>query len=111
METGLDRNADGTFKVGNKEGGRTPGGDKISRIVKQSIVDFMEHNTPKIQESFDQVKPAEKLRFISELMPYVMPKVGPNENGQPITLWSITLNVSPDRLHTPLDTDIPKADN
>lgn len=73
-EYGSERDGKGKFLPGNKQAsGR--GVNKVSAKVKESIVAFLEANTDKIQESFDTLKPVDKLRFISDILPYATPKL------------------------------------
>ncbi len=64
----------GRFLPGNpgKQAGTTY---KAPNRLKTMIVDFLELNTESIQESYDQLKPLEKLQFITALMPYAVPKL------------------------------------
>lgn len=64
----------GRFVKGNKAASNR-GGNKISTKVKESIVAFLENNVDAIQESFDKLKPREKLEFISQILPYAAPKL------------------------------------
>jgi hypothetical protein len=68
------RDEKGRFGVGNP--GKPKGAvSNASAKVKQRVVDFLEANTEKIQESFDKLKPVEQLRFISDILPYAVPKL------------------------------------
>lgn len=68
------RDDKGRFGVGNP--GKPKGAaSNASAKVKQAVVDFLERNTENIQESFDKLKPAEKLRFISDILSYATPKL------------------------------------
>lgn len=51
------------------------GPNKISTKVKESLVLFLENNIDKVQESFDKLKPLEKLQFVANILPYVVPKM------------------------------------
>lgn len=77
METesnGVERTTNGQFTVGNKAAaGR--GETKISGKVKQALFNFLELNIEQVQESFDKLKPLEKLQFIANILPYVVPKM------------------------------------
>lgn len=69
-----DRDEKGKFALGNP--GKPKGAvSNASAKVKQAVVDFLERNTENIQESFDKLKPAEKLRFISDILSYATPKL------------------------------------
>jgi hypothetical protein len=73
-DNGEDRDQSGKFKPGNKaSSGR--GGNKVSTKVKESIVNFLENNVDAIQDSFDELKPKEKLEFISSILQYAAPKL------------------------------------
>lgn len=68
------RDDKGRFGIGNP--GKPKGAvSNASAKVKQAVVDFLERNTENIQESFDKLKPAEKLRFIADILPYATPKL------------------------------------
>ena len=76
---GFEREQNGRFTVGNKVSvGRNP--PKISTKVKQALVNFLELNIDKVQESFDQLKPLEKLQFIANILPYMVPKLSSIES-------------------------------
>lgn len=68
------RDEKGKFVVGN------PGKPKGAMInasakVKQVVFDFLERNIESIQESYDELKPIEKLQFIANILPYALPKL------------------------------------
>ncbi len=68
------RNPDGTFGKGTS--GRPKGAlNKASVKVRDAIVKFLEDNVDDIQDSFSKLKPSEKLRFISDILPYATPKL------------------------------------
>jgi len=68
------RDDKGRFGAGNP--GKPKGAvSNASSKVKQAVVDFLERNTENIQESFDKLKPSEKLRFIADILPYATPKL------------------------------------
>ncbi len=70
---GEDR-GDTRFKPGNKAAANR-GPNKVSSKVRESIVNFLENNVDAIQESFDELKPKEKLEFISGILQYAAPKL------------------------------------
>lgn len=73
-EYGTERGENGKFQPGNKAAqGR--GQNKVSTKVRESIVAFLEKNVDAIQESFDTLKPKEKLEFISGILAYAAPKL------------------------------------
>lgn len=73
-EYGDERDNKGRFTKGNSAAsGR--GSNKVSTKVKESIVNFLENNVDAIQDSFDKLKPKEKLEFISSILSYAAPKL------------------------------------
>ena len=68
------RDGKGRFGIGNP--GKPKGAvSNASSKVKNAVVDFLERNTENIQESFDKLKPVEKLKFIADILPYATPKL------------------------------------
>ncbi|HEY3405420.1 MAG TPA: hypothetical protein VGK59_18685, partial [Ohtaekwangia sp.] len=68
------RDEKGRFGAGNP--GKPKGAaSNASAKVKQAVVDFLERNTENIQETFDKLKPADKLKFIADILPYATPKL------------------------------------
>lgn len=97
------RDEKGRFGIGNP--GKPKGAaSNASAKVKKAVVDFLERNTDNIQESFDKLKPAEKLRFISDILPYATPKLSSiqSENETNVT-GGITISWS--------DPPVPNTDN
>lgn len=69
-----DRDEKGRFGMGNP--GKPKGAaSNASAKVKLAVVDFLERNTENIQETFDKLKPYEKMRFISDILSYATPKL------------------------------------
>ena len=86
---GDKRDSKGKFAEGNP--GKPKGAvTKVSSKVRESIVQFMEDNVDAIQESFDKLKPKEKLEFISNILSYAVPKLSAtqveNEHSGGITI-------------------------
>jgi hypothetical protein len=73
-ENGHLRTEKGRFAPGNNIA-TNRGPNKISTKVKEALVSFLELNIDKVQESFDQLKPLEKLQFVANILPYVVPKL------------------------------------
>lgn len=68
------RDINGRFAVGNP--GKPKGAATNASIkVKEAIYNFLSDNIESIQESYDSLKPKEKLQFITELIPYAMPRL------------------------------------
>lgn len=71
---GEERSKDGRFGKGNP--GKPKGAvTKVSIKVRESIVNFLENNVDAIQDSFDKLKPKEKLEFVSSILSYAVPKL------------------------------------
>ena len=71
---GEDRDEQGRFGKGNP--GKPMGAvTKVSVKERESIVNFLEKNVDAIQQSFDTLKPKEKLEFISGILQYAAPKL------------------------------------
>ena len=69
------------FQKGNKAASNR-GPNYVSSKVKESIVNFLENNVDAIQESFDELRPKEKLEFISSILPYAAPKLSNTQIDQ-----------------------------
>lgn len=68
------RDDKGRFTFGNP--GKPKGAaSNASAKVKAAVVDFLERNTENIQETFDKLKPVDKMRFIADILPYATPKL------------------------------------
>ena len=73
-ENGHDRDGKGKFLPGNNASSNR-GPNKVSSKVKNALVQFLEDNIDNVQESFDELKAIEKLQFIANILPYVVPKM------------------------------------
>lgn len=97
------RDDKGRFGAGNP--GKPKGAvSNASAKVKQAVVDFLERNTENIQENFDKLKPVDKLRFISDILPYATPKLSSIQSENDTKL-SGGINISWS------DPPIPNTDN
>jgi len=67
------------FKPG-QSGNPNRGPSKVSTKVKEALVKFLEDNIDAVQESFDKLKPLEKLQFVANILPYVVPKLSAIES-------------------------------
>lgn len=68
-----DNGSNGKFVPGNP--GKPKGAVmKSTTKIKKALVDFLDLNMESVQESFDELKPLEKLQFITAVLPYVIPK-------------------------------------
>lgn len=66
-------NENGKFAIGNP--GKPKGAImKSTTKIRKALVDFLDLNMDSVQDSFEQLKPIEKLQFITSVLPYVIPK-------------------------------------
>lgn len=74
MEGGNFRNKDGTLKPGHN--GLKPRGanNRLQHEIKNKITDFLNGKLETIEEIYSQVSPKEKLKFLLELLGYILPK-------------------------------------
>lgn len=69
----VTHNENGKFAPGNP--GKPKGAMmKSTTKIKKALVDFLDLNMDRVQESFEELKPIEKLQFITAVLPYVIPK-------------------------------------
>lgn len=67
------KDSKGKFLPGNP--GKPKGAMVTSTLkIKKAVVDFLELNMTAVQDSFDKLKPLEKLQFITAILPYAVPK-------------------------------------
>lgn len=86
------RDEKGKFAPGNP--GKPKGAaSNASAKVKEAIVNFLENNVDKIQDSFDKLKDREKLQFIADILPYATPKLSSIQSENDTTL-SGGINIS-----------------
>lgn len=71
---GSGRGNNGQFLPGNRAASNR-GENKVSTKAREAIINFVENNVDKIQESFDKLKAKEKLDFIANIMSYAVPKL------------------------------------
>ncbi len=72
------------FEPGNQEG-KKRGPNKVNQKVRESLIKFLEGNVDQIQQSFDLLKPREKLDFVANVLSYAVPKlssVDTNHDGE-----------------------------
>ena len=78
-QNGHERNGEGKFLPGNKASANR-GPNKVSTKVRDALVKFLEDNIENVQTSFDKLKPLEKLQFVANILPYVVPKLSSIES-------------------------------
>lgn len=60
---------------GNPEGRPRGSRNRITAELQERIGSFLIENITKLQQEYDQLSPSEKLRFITSLLQYVVPRV------------------------------------
>lgn len=106
----LNFNERGKFVPGN--GITRKGSPNVaSQKVKLAIVKFLEDNVQKIQESFDQLEPREKLIFITALLPYAAHRLQTTQTDD-AGRSPVTINVRWDKSLLPTSTiDLPPQES
>ena len=105
---GDKRGKDGKFQPGNKAAVNR-GPNKVSTKVRESIVNFLENNVDAIQESFDELKPREKLEFISSILSYAAPKLSSTQVEQDTNIsGGIFINWEDPKVHDTGDQSQPQ---
>lgn len=69
---------------GNPNGRPKGSRNKITVVLQDKISDFLSNNIETIQQEYDQLSPNEKLKFLANILPYVMPKM--KEGEEPVRL-------------------------
>ena len=62
----------GMFKTGGRQSG-TP--NKITNDVRECIKSFINGNIASLQPEYDKMEAKDKLRFLVDLLPYIVPKL------------------------------------
>ena len=60
---------------GNKKGRPVGKPNKITQDVRDALKTFVEGNLSQIQTIFDELEPKDKIRFMIDLLPFVLPKL------------------------------------
>lgn len=95
------KDENGRFKAGNP--GKPKGAVVTSTLkIKKLILNFLELNAADIQESFDKLKPIEKLQFIANILPYAVPKMSQSTNETHLN-GGINISWSEPAIHNPDD--------
>jgi hypothetical protein len=80
-----------------KSGGRSKGTpNKITADVRQALQSFIDANIHSVQSQFDELEAKDKLKFITDILPYLVPKLQPTQVSTPPESEDviITLNLS-----------------
>ena len=67
---------------GNPNGRPKGSRNKITMVLQDKISDFLSNNIESIQQEYDQLSSNEKLKFLANILPYVMPKM--KEGEEPV---------------------------
>ena len=74
MEDDSFRNENGTLRPGHR--GLKPKGanNRLQSEIKEKITDFLNGKLETIEEIYSEISSKEKLRFLTELLAYILPK-------------------------------------
>jgi hypothetical protein len=76
------------FEKGNS--GRPKGAvNKSTSLMKDRIQSLFDDNFEKIQEDLESLEAKDRLKFMTDLMPYLMPKLQSTSHSQKIDLESM----------------------
>lgn len=79
----------GTFKKGNP--GRPKGSkNKLSGQIRERIQSLFNDNFQTIQEDLESMEPKDRLKFLTDLLPYLVPKLQTTTYSQTIDLDNMT---------------------
>jgi hypothetical protein len=79
----------GKFENGNA--GRPKGAvNKSTLVMKDRIQSLFDNNFEKIQEDLESLEAKDRLKFMTDLMPYLMPKLQSTSYSQSIDLEGMT---------------------
>ena len=79
----------GKFENGNA--GRPKGAvNKSTLLMKDRIQSLFDNNFEKIQEDLESLEAKDRLKFMTDLMPYLMPKLQSTSYSQSIDLDGMT---------------------
>lgn len=89
------------FKKGdtkiNRAGRPIGSKNKINGELKQYIKEFLEKNWKSLEKDFKDLKPRDKMKFYTDLLPYVVPKLNNVKSEHDLS------NLSPSQLETVAD--------
>jgi hypothetical protein len=76
------------FEIGNP--GRPKGAkNKSTQLIRDRIQSLFDDNFDKIQEDLESLEAKDRLKFLADLMPYLMPKLQSTTYSQKIDLDSM----------------------
>jgi hypothetical protein len=78
-------------KFENGNAGRPKGAvNKTTSLMKDRIQSLFDDNFEKIQEDLEALEAKDRLKFMTDLMPYLMPKLQSTTHSQKIDLEAMT---------------------
>jgi hypothetical protein len=78
-------------KFENGNAGRPKGAvNKSTLLMKDRIQSLFDNNFEKIQEDLEALEAKDRLKFMTDLMPYLMPKLQSTTHSQKIDLEAMT---------------------
>lgn len=60
---------------GNKKGRPVGSVNKVTKDIREALHSFIEGNLSSIQATFNELEPKDKIRFMIDLLPFVLPKL------------------------------------
>jgi hypothetical protein len=64
---------------------------KTSRYTRELLTELLEVELERIHTHLDQLTPAERVEFITKLLPYIVPKPPAEANTEPLEVQGIPL--------------------
>lgn len=77
-------------QTNNPEGRPKGSRNKVNKELRKMIKDFLEENLENFQEEFAELETKDKLKFITDLLPYGLSKYQPTEmkeKGTHMGMW------------------------
>lgn len=59
---------------GNYKGRKKGIPNKVTKDIREALHSFIEGNLSSIQATFDQLEPKDKIRYLIDLLPFILPK-------------------------------------
>ena len=79
----------GKFEIGNP--GRPKGSkNRMTQTIREQIQNLFDDNFDTIQQDLESLEPRDRLKFMTDLLPYLMPKLQSTTYSQKIDLDNMT---------------------
>ena len=79
----------GKFEIGNP--GRPKGSkNRMTQTIRDQIQNLFDDNFDTIQQDLESLEPRDRLKFMTDLLPYLMPKLQSTTYSQKIDLDNMT---------------------